>query len=182
MLQKELALVQRSCFVLACPFKITSPFYLNGTMWSLGTVNTSKTIFCSASLSRSICSSAYHHVCSSSLFFIILPRYQLSSSTLSSSRPFEWMLPTFPWCPEYLWIIFEVQQRKGMRHSKLNDKRMMPNLFWIQPKAQNAKGLVQVPTARTVVFCVRWLLDCVLLLDKYCNKLGNHFLPEQCEV
>lgn len=151
-------------------------------MWSLGTVSTSKTIFCSASLSRSICSSAYHHVCSSSLFFIILPRYQLSSSTLSSSRPFEWMLPTFPWCPEYLWIIFEVQQRKGMRHSKLNDKRMMPNLFWIQPKAQNAKGLVQVPTAQTVVFCVHWLLDCVLLLDKYCSKLGNHFLPEQCEV
>lgn len=150
-------------------------------MRSLGTVDTSKTIFCSASSPRSIYSSAYHHVCSLSLFFIILHGYQLSSSTLSSSRPFECMLPAFPWCPEYLWSVLEVQQRKAMRCSELNDKRVMPNLFWIQPKAQNAKGFVQVPAAQTVVFCVGWLSDCVLLLDKYCNKLGNHFLLEQCE-
>lgn len=32
-----------------------------------------------------------------------------------------------------------------------------------------------------MVFCVGWLSDCVPLLDKYCNKLGNHFLLEQCE-
>lgn len=148
-------------------------------MWPLGTVNTSKMIFCSASSPRSIYFSAYHHICSLSLFFIILHRYQLPSSTLSSTRPFEWMLPTFPWCPEYLWSVLEVQQRKAMRHSKLKDKRVMPNLFWIQPKAQNVKGLVQVPTAQTVVFCVGWLSDFMLLLEKYCNKLGNHFLPEQ---
>lgn len=151
-------------------------------MRSFGTVNTAKTIFCSASSPRSIYSSAYHHVFSSSLFFIVLHSNQLLCSTLFSSSPFECMLPTFPWCPEYLWSVLEVQQRKAVRHSKLNDKRIMPNLFWIQPKAQNAKGLVQVPIVQTVVFCVGWLLDCVLLLDKNCNKLGNHFLPEQCEV
>lgn len=69
-----------------------------------------------------------------------------------------------------------------MRHSKLNEKGIMPNLLSVQPKAQNAKGLVKILTAQTVLFCVGWLLDCVLLLDKYCNTSGSHFLPEQCEV
>ena len=52
--------------------------------------------------------------------------HQLSSA-LSSSRSLEWMLPTFPCCPVYLWNVLE---DKSSREKEWDtpDKKMLPNL------------------------------------------------------
>jgi len=75
----------------------------------------------------------------------------------------------------------QVQQRKGMRHSKLKDKGMLPNS--VLNTAQGTMGLIiSLGTSSPACSDLCGLaFGLHTTINKYCNKLGKHFLPEECE-